>query len=74
MQEDLTSEHHEMVEYKHEGEEFLFVLSGEVDVTVGKNRHHLKSGESLHFNSSTPHMLRNPGPVKTELIVVLYTP
>jgi len=65
---------HEMVEYRHEGEEFVYVLKGEVDVTVGENAHHLAAGDSLHFNSFTPHMLRNPGAAKTELIVVLYTP
>lgn len=65
---------HEMVEYRHEGEEFIFVLEGEVDVTVGENTHRIKQGKSLHFNSAIPHMLRNPGAEKTRLIVVLYTP
>jgi len=65
---------HEMVEYRHEGEEFIYVLQGELDVTVGEDRHHLTRGKSLHFDASNPHMLRNPGSAKTELIVVLYTP
>jgi mannose-6-phosphate isomerase-like protein (cupin superfamily) len=43
-------------------------------VTVGENEYRLSQGKSLHFNSAIPHMLRNPGDVKTELIVVLYTP
>lgn len=65
---------HDMVEYRHEGEEFIYVLTGRVDVTVGENPYRLSKGKSLHFNSSMPHMLRNPGDTKTELIVVLYTP
>lgn len=65
---------HEMVEYRHEGEEFIYVLEGELELTVGENRHRLVSGKSLHFHATIPHMLSNPGPVKTELIVVLYTP
>jgi len=65
---------HERVEYRHEGEEFIYVLKGEVEVTVGENLHRLAAGKSLHFNSFTPHMLRNPGATQTELIVVLYTP
>jgi len=65
---------HDMVEYRHEGEEFMHVLAGKVDVTVGENKYRLSKGKSLHFNSAIPHMLRNPGDVKTELIVVLYTP
>ncbi len=65
---------HEMVEYRHEGEEFIYVMDGELDLTVGENRHSLARGESLHFHSTIPHMLHNPGPEKTELIVVLYAP
>ena len=65
---------HDMVEYRHEGEEFLYVLKGDLDITVGENQYHLTTGKSLHFNSATPHMLKNPGAVKTKLIVVLYTP
>ncbi len=65
---------HEMVDYRHEGEEFIHVLAGKVEVTVGENKYKLSKGKSLHFNSAVPHMLRNPGDVKTELIVVLYTP
>lgn len=69
-----AGQEHERVEYRHEGEEFLYVLAGKVDVTVGENRYRLSTGKSLHFNSAIPHMLRNPGDVKTELVVVLYTP
>jgi transcriptional regulator with XRE-family HTH domain len=65
---------HDMVEYRHEGEEFIHVLAGKVVVTVGENEYRLSKGKSLHFNSAIPHMLRNPGDVKTELIVVLYIP
>jgi mannose-6-phosphate isomerase-like protein (cupin superfamily) len=65
---------HAMVEYRHEGEEFLYVLKGEVEVSVGENRYHLSKGKSLHFKSSVSHMLRNPGSAKTELVVVLYVP
>ena len=65
---------HKMIEYKHEGEEFVYVLRGEVEIKVGEDLHAMKRGESLHFEASIPHHLRNPSPEKTELIVVLYTP
>ncbi len=65
---------HKMIEYKHEGEEFVYVLRGEVEIKVGEDLHALKRGESLHFEASIPHHLRNPSARKTELIVVLYTP
>lgn len=65
---------HEKIGYRHEGEEFLYVLKGEVEVRVGTKPHLLRQGESLHFDSMRPHTLRNPSDEKTELIVVLYTP
>jgi len=65
---------HKMIEYKHEGEEFVYVLRGEVEIKVGEDLHAMKRGESLHFEASIPHHLRNPSAHKTELIVVLYTP
>ncbi len=66
--------HHAGPSYQHEGEEFVYVLKGEVEVTVGENLNHLRLGDSLHFNSSIIHKLRNPGDEATELLVVLYTP
>ncbi len=65
---------HKMIEYKHEGEEFVYVLRGEVEIKVGEELHAMKRGESLHFEATIPHHLRNPSGQKTELIVVLYTP
>lgn len=60
--------------YQHEGEEFVYVLKGQVEVKVGENVNRLQQGDSLHFNSSLVHKLRNAGREKCELLVVLYTP
>lgn len=65
---------HEGVGYQHEGEEFTFVLEGEVEITVGDHVNRLKKGQSLHFNSGIRHRLRNVGKKKAELLVVIYTP
>jgi transcriptional regulator with XRE-family HTH domain/quercetin dioxygenase-like cupin family protein len=45
----------------HEGYEYGFVLSGEVEVVVGEEVFTLHPGESLGFDSSIPHVLRNVG-------------
>jgi DNA-binding transcriptional MerR regulator/quercetin dioxygenase-like cupin family protein len=48
--------------YSHEGEEFLHVLRGEFEISLNKReRYLLKSGDSLYFESATPHRWRNPG-------------
>jgi transcriptional regulator with XRE-family HTH domain len=65
---------HKGVGYQHQGEEFQYVLKGKVEVMVGENRNILGPGDSLHFNSSIVHKLRNIGKAKAELLVVLYTP
>jgi len=65
---------HKPVAYKHEGEEFIFVMEGELKLTLGRKVHHLKRGESVHFNSDIPHRLRSVSDETTKCMVVLYTP
>jgi len=65
---------HQMVEYRHEGEEFLYVLKGELEVNVGGNPYLLKKDQPLHFDSGLPHKLHNLSNEEAKLIVVIYTP
>ena len=65
---------HKGVGYQHEGEEFVYMLAGHIEVTVGDHVNYLNPGESLHFNSGIRHKLRNIGNEKAELLVVIYTP
>ena len=65
---------HEGVGYQHEGEEFVYVLAGSVEITVGDHVNQLAQNESLHFNSGISHNLRNTGESMAELIVVIYGP
>jgi transcriptional regulator with XRE-family HTH domain len=60
--------------FQHEGEEFHYVLQGNLEVKVGENLNLLKAGESLHFNSSLVHTLRNTGEEICKVLVILYTP
>jgi len=65
---------HKMVEYRHEGEEFLYILKGDVAVRVGENQTLLKKGETLHFDSGITHRLSNLSEEEAQLLVVIYTP
>jgi len=48
--------------YAHEGEEFLHVLRGEFEIWLDGGEHYrLRQGDSLYFESSTPHRWKNPG-------------
>jgi len=65
---------HKPVAYKHEGEEFIFVMEGELSLTLDKQIYNLKTGESIHFNSNKPHKLKSISSTPTRCLVVLYTP
>jgi quercetin dioxygenase-like cupin family protein len=69
-----AQQQHEGVGYQHEGEEFVYVLEGQIEVQVGAHINKLQAGDSLHFNSNIRHQMRNPGEVTTEMIVVVYSP
>jgi len=65
---------HKGVGYQHEGEEFVYVLSGKIEIMVGDHLNTLKKGDSLHFNSGIRHQLKNIDKKKAELLVVIYGP
>ncbi|MGC9324256.1 MAG: helix-turn-helix domain-containing protein [Desulfomonilia bacterium] len=65
---------HKGVEYHHEGEEFVYVLSGALRIQVGHNTSTLKKGQSIHFNSALHHTLSNPTMEQADLLVVIYVP
>ena len=65
---------HSGVGYRHEGEEFVYVLAGNIEVTVGEHVNRLDGGDSLHFNSGIHHNLKNVSDQTAILIVVIYNP
>jgi transcriptional regulator with XRE-family HTH domain len=67
-------EDHKGVGYQHEGEEFVYVLKGQVEIAVGEHINRLGPADALHFNSAIQHHMRNPGDEDAELLVVIYTP
>ncbi|MFN7952722.1 MAG: cupin domain-containing protein [bacterium] len=42
----------------HDGEEFLFVLAGRLEVEVGGEVHRLSAGDSIYYDSRLKHSLR----------------
>ncbi|MCD4721827.1 MAG: XRE family transcriptional regulator [Desulfobacula sp.] len=55
----------------HNGEEFIFVLEGIVNLTIGKETYDLDPGDSAYYLSTTPHFIT----AKTEkatILAVLY--
>jgi DNA-binding transcriptional MerR regulator/mannose-6-phosphate isomerase-like protein (cupin superfamily) len=57
--------------YAHEGEEFLFILQGCLEIELdGGERHRLEEGDSFYFESSTHHRWSNPGKQEARVIWV----
>jgi DNA-binding transcriptional MerR regulator/quercetin dioxygenase-like cupin family protein len=54
--------------YAHEGEEFLYVLRGALNIALEGQWYVLRSGDSFYFESNIPHIWRNTG--KTETVVL----
>lgn len=58
--------------FDHEGEEFIFVLEGEIEFIYGKDRWRLKEGDSVYFRSDIPHRAVASGFRVAKIIVVIY--
>ncbi len=59
--------------YTHDGEEFLYVLRGKLQISVEEKKYRLKAGDSFYFESSSPHEWVNPGRSET-LVLWVNTP
>lgn len=56
--------------HAHPGEEFLYLLSGRLEIWLGETAYLLESGDSLAFLSLTPHRWRATGPTATMVLWV----
>jgi mannose-6-phosphate isomerase-like protein (cupin superfamily) len=57
---------------RHNGREFGIVISGRLGVTVGFDDHVLEPGDSISFESTTPHRLHNDGDDAVRAIWVVF--
>lgn len=59
--------------FKHEGdEEFLYVTEGELEFHYNDEIIHLRSGDSIYYDSSRPHGMVAAGKAKARAVAVLY--
>jgi transcriptional regulator with XRE-family HTH domain len=58
----------------HEGEEFIIVVSGEVELMYGKKSHLLQAGDSMYYNSIVPHYVGAAGEKKAEIYAMIFMP
>ncbi len=58
----------------HEGEEFIYILQGDVEITYGKDCHHLGEGDSIYYDSIVSHHVHANGSRPARILAVVYTP
>ena len=56
--------------YPHQGEEFVYVLRGILELWVNNQQYFLKEGDSAHYVSSLPHKWLNPTNDMVQLLII----
>ena len=58
----------------HEGEEFIYVMEGTIEVCHGKKCHLIKAGDSIYYDSIVPHHVHGYQGQAAKILAVIYTP
>ena len=67
----------ESLDYKlsaHEGEEFIYVMQGEVEIVYGKETYTLKEGDSIFYDSIVKHHVHGAPGKSAKILAVVYIP
>lgn len=57
----------------HEGEEFIYVLDGEIEILYGNETYHLAPGDSIYYDSVIPHHVHAKN-TEAKILAVVYAP
>jgi len=58
----------------HEGEEFIYVMDGVVEIAYGKKKHVIEAGDSIYYDSIVPHHVHGFEGQAARILAVVYTP
>ena len=58
----------------HEGEEFIYVLSGALEINYGKKTYRVETGDSIYYDSIVPHHVHAADGKETRILAVVYAP
>ena len=58
----------------HEGEEFIYVLNGAIEIIYGKEKYSLQAGESIYYDSIIPHHVHSSSSEISTILAVIYVP
>ena len=57
----------------HDGQEFIYVLEGKMEVRLKDEIHVLEPGDSIYYDSTVPHLVKCHGQEQARILAVLYT-
>jgi quercetin dioxygenase-like cupin family protein/DNA-binding Xre family transcriptional regulator len=67
----IVSPHREGDEHRHhDGEEWIYLISGELTLSVGGKTYELEAGDAAHFDARLPHRLMARGGLEAEVLLV----
>ncbi|MBI5250851.1 MAG: helix-turn-helix transcriptional regulator [Desulfomonile tiedjei] len=55
----------------HDGQEFIYVIEGEMEVLVGDTRDVLKPGDAIYYDSTSLHLVKAHGDKAAKILAVL---
>ena len=58
----------------HEGEEFIYVMQGEIEIDYGKEKYVLKEGDSIYYDSIVKHHLHGVVGKAARILALVYIP
>jgi transcriptional regulator with XRE-family HTH domain len=58
----------------HEGEEFIYVLNGELEIEYGKEKYLLKEGDSIYYDSIVKHHVHGVAGKAARILALVYIP
>ena len=58
----------------HEGEEFIIVMEGVMEISYGKATYLLEEGDSIYYDSIVPHHVHAYEGQAAKILAVIYTP
>ncbi|MDR0713953.1 MAG: XRE family transcriptional regulator [Bacteroidales bacterium] len=58
----------------HEGEEFIYVLEGHIEINYGKDTYVLETGDSIYYDSIVAHNVHAAGEGSAKILGIVYTP
>ena len=59
---------------EHEGEEFIYVMEGEVEIDYGKKKYILREGDSIFYDSIVKHHVHGAYGKPAKILAVVYIP